>query len=169
MKYILLLGMLLLLAGCQQQNTGTLVMKLTDAPAGADITAATVTISNVQVHMAAADEEENATSDSWETVVSGPVTYDLLQLKDAAVVLGNETLKAGKYTQIRLTVDKAIVTVNGEEQELTIPSKTVKLVRPFTIVANETTTLTLDFDAMESIKQAGDKYVLQPTIKVTQE
>jgi len=62
------------------------------------------------------------------------------------------------------------VTIDGTEYDLTIPSKTVKLVKPFNIVENQTTTLTLDFIANESIKSAGkDKYVMNPTIKVIQE
>ncbi|MCK5300431.1 MAG: DUF4382 domain-containing protein, partial [Thermoplasmatales archaeon] len=36
--------------------------------------------------------------------------------------------------------------------------------------ANETTTLTLDFDVYESIHQTGsDKYIMNPTIKVIHE
>ncbi len=61
------------------------------------------------------------------------------------------------------------MTIDGVEHDLTIPSKTVKLVKPFNIVANQTTTLIMDFDATESIQSAGtDKYVMKPTIKVIQ-
>ena len=159
------------LSGCVQSNTGTLNMQITDAPAGLNIEKALVTISDVEVHLAGAGEDANATNETgWSTVVKGEKTFDLVKIKDVKEFLGSSELKAGKYTQVRLNVNKALVTINGTEHDLTIPSKTIKLVKPFDIVANQTTTLTLDFDANESVKSAGkDKYVMTPTIKVIQE
>jgi len=161
------------LSGCVQSQvgTGTLVMKITDAPTDLNITKALVTISNVEVHLAAANEDVNATNETgWFTVVKEEKTFDLIKIKDVKELLGNSELKAGKYTQVRLNVNKALVTIDGAEHVLTIPSKTVKLVKPFNIVENQTTTLTLDFDAKESIKSTGkDKYIMNPTIKVIQE
>ena len=69
-----------------------------------------------------------------------------------------------------MIVESALVTIDGIEYDLDIPSKKVKLISPFEIVANETTTLTLDFDVYESIHQTGsDKYIMNPTIKVIHE
>jgi hypothetical protein len=69
-----------------------------------------------------------------------------------------------------LVVERALVTIDGIEYDLHIPSKKVKLISPFEIVENETTTLTLDFDVYESIHQTGnDKYIMNPTIKVIHE
>ena len=66
--------------------------------------------------------------------------------------------------------DKALVTINGTEYNLTIPSKTIKLIKGFNIDVNKTTTLTLDFDAQKSIhSSAKDKYIMRPTIKVIQD
>lgn len=159
------------LSGCVQSDTGTLVMQITDVPADLNIEKALVTISDVDVHLAGANEDANATNETgWFTVVKEEKTFDLIKIKDVKELIGSSDLKAGKYTQIRLNVNKALVTIDGTEYDLTIPSKTVKLVKPFNIVANQTTKLTLDFDAKESIKSAGkDKYVMNPTIKVIQE
>ncbi len=67
-------------------------------------------------------------------------------------------------------MDKALVTIDGTEHDLKIPSKKIKLIKPFDITANQTTTITLDFDAQKSIHAAGkDKYIMRPTIKVIQE
>ncbi len=175
MKSNLLIAILVLgtvgLSGCVQSETGTLVMQMTDAPADLNIEKALVTISNVEVHLAGANEDVNATNETgWFTVVKEERTFDLVKIKDVKELIGKSDLKAGKYTQIRLNVNKALVTIDGTEYDLTIPSKTIKLVKPFNIVENQTTTLTLDFDAKESIKSAGkDKYVMNPTIKVIQE
>jgi len=54
--------------------------------------------------------------------------------------------------------------------DLEIPSKTVKLIKPFKIVDDQTTTLTLDFDVQKSVKTTGNnEYYFEPTIKVIQE
>ncbi len=152
-------------------GTGTLALKITDAPAGLNVSKALVTISAVQVHKAAAGAENDTNfTAGWLTVVEGPLTYDLIAIKDVKEVLGEKELDAGKYTQIRLSVDSAVVTIDGKESALETPSDKIKMIQPFTITSGETTTLTLDFDAAESIKASGkDEYKLQPVIKVIQE
>ena len=56
------------------------------------------------------------------------------------------------------------------DYDLDVPSDKLKLTKGFDIVEGETTTLTLDFDAKESIKESGkDGYKLNPTIKIIQE
>lgn len=166
-----LMALLILAVGCtQKENTGTLVMKITDAPSDLKIEKALITVSEVQVHKASENEVENSTDESgWSTVVIESKTYDLIQIKDVAVGLGNATLPAGKYTQVRLTLEKAIVTINGKDYDLTVPTDRVKLTKGFTIEANKTTTLTLDFNAQESIKVNGkNEYKLNPVIKIIQ-
>jgi len=97
-------------------------------------------------------------------------TFDLIQLIDVKEVFDIEELSAGWYTQIRLIVERALVTIDGVEYDLYIPSKKVKLISPFEIVSNETTTLTLDFDVYKSIHKTGnDKYIMNPTIKIIYE
>ena len=105
----------------------------------------------------------------YKPVVEESQTFDLIAIKDVKEFLGSVELDAGKYTQIRLNVDEATAIINGTEYNLTIPSKTIKLVKNFNLEANETTTLTLDFDAQKSIHSAGDKYTMKPTIKVIEE
>ncbi len=184
---IALLGILVMgAAGCPKAGeTGTLNMYITDAPADLNITKALVTVSMVQVHMAGVGEERsnetvnetemtesNETEDNkgWFTVVSEAQTFDLIQIKDVREFLGSTELEAGKYTQVRLSIDKALVTIDGIEYDLKVPSTKLKLVRNFDIVAGQNTTLTLDFDAQESIVKAGkENYTLKPTIKVLQE
>lgn len=185
---ILIVG-LIFVSGCTlpdgtTEGEGTLVMQITDRPADFVIDSAIVTISNVEVHKAefATESNENEGNDSgskeqnqgseagWYTVVEEAQTFDLIEIKDIKEFLGSTELGTGRYTQIRLNVDSATVTVGGVEHELEVPSESIKLTKSFNIEANETTTLTLDFEANESIHKTGsDKYILRPTIKVIQE
>ena len=75
---------------------------------------------------------------------------------NATEILGSEELSVGMYTQIRLYINDANVTIDGAVYDLDIPSKTIKLVRGFWILPDKTTTLTLDFDAKESVHKTGN-------------
>ena len=120
------------------------------------------------------DDDDDDSTAGWYTIVEEPQTFDLIALQDVTDVLGEGELTAGKYTQIRLTVEKAEVTINNsgeiEVHDLKIPSNKVKLIKSFWIYEDEATVLTLDFDVYESVHKAGkDKYIMRPTIKVIQE
>ncbi|KYK24774.1 hypothetical protein AYK25_01725 [Thermoplasmatales archaeon SM1-50] len=148
-----------------KEGTGSLVLKLTDAPPELNITEALVTISQVTVHYAGT----NDTNGSWITIVNETQTFDLIQLQNATEVLGGQTLAAGWYTQIRLSVDSALVTIDGTQYNLKIPSKKVKLITPFLVLDNQTLTLILDFDVQKSVHKTGSgTYIMNPTIKVIQ-
>ena len=70
----------------------------------------------------------------------------------------------------RDTLEKALVTIDGVQYDLEIPSKNVKIIKPWQINDGETLTLTLDFDVHESIHKTGnDKYIMKPVIKLIQE
>lgn len=171
-KYALcfLMVLVFLTACAPRSGTGTLVLKITDAPAALNIQKALVTISMVQVHKAGTEGNETAnvtTEAGWITVVAEPQTFDLIAIKDVKEFLGSKALEPGKYTQIRLSVQKALVTIDNKEYDLTVPSEKIKLIKPFTIVAGQNTTLVLDFDAQQSIGSSGSgKYNMRPTIKV---
>jgi len=150
-----------------EEGTGKLVMQLTDAP-GLNITEALVNISLVRVHYAGT--HQNDTNGTWVNISNETQTFDLIQLQNVTDVLGEVNLSAGWYTQIRLYVEKALVTIDGIQYDLKIPSKNVKLISPFLVQDNETLTLTLDFDVQKSVHKTGNnKYIMKPTIKVIQE
>ena len=120
-------------------------------------------------------EEEVDTSETvWYTIVNESQDFDLIALQNVTDILGEKELSIGKYTQIRLNVDQAEITINNsgeiEVYDMQIPSKTVKLVKAFWINENETTELTLDFDVYESVHQTGNnKFIMRPTIKIIEE
>jgi len=165
---------------------GTLIIAVKDAPKIKDdgtITRLLLTISEVSVQKAApnqmiaqSDEEVSATESEetdtagWITVMNETQTVDLLQFVNDSKELGQKTLDAGTYTQIRLTIDSGTITVDGTDYPLTVPSGVLKLNRGFVLVPNETRMLTLDFNAEKSVIRTGsDKYLLKPVIAVISE
>lgn len=117
------------------------------------------------------DDEGDESIAGWYTIVEESQEFDLIALQNVTDIIGEDSLSAGKYTQIRLTVEKAELTINNSDEidihEMMIPSGTVKLIKPFWINEDETTELTLDFDVYESVHQTGNnKFIMRPTIKV---
>jgi hypothetical protein len=164
---ILMIGCASFLSGCIQEKlgTGTIQFLITDKPGDLNITAAWINISTIQVH-----KSGNNSNAGWITIIEDGKDFDLIQLRNVTEFLGKENLTVGNYTQIRFNVNKANVTIDGDVYNLTIPSKTIKLIKPFNITEGVTTTLILDFDANESIHETGNnKYMFKPTIKVIQQ
>jgi len=119
------------------------------------------------------DEDDDNSTAGWYTIVNVSQTFDLISLQNVTDLLGEKNLSTGKYTQIRLIITEAIITINNsgkiEVHDLKIPSNKVKLIKPFLIYENEITVLILDFDVYESIHKTGkDKYIMRPMIKVIQ-
>jgi len=224
-KIVLLVALVVLVSGCIS-TTGTLVMKITDAPD--DIESLMITISQIEVHKAETTPPEPAsceeqcqalgygtgacreglenetlcleneldlndstfcapvkndtvttcccdTNTTFTEVQTGWIifsnesqTFDLIAIQNVEEILGQKALEPGKYTQIRLLVTSAIATINGTEYNVTVPSGKIKLIHPFDIIANQTTTLLLDFDAEKSLVERGktERYNLKPTIRI---
>jgi hypothetical protein len=147
-------------------NTGTIEVRVTDAPPEYDIATIDVTFSEVAVHTA------GDTGDGewiYITIVDG--TLDLLLLQDGVdALMATGSVTAGNYTQLRVIIDTITVTLNNDDEppEVILPSGVLKLVRPFTVEEGVTTTLLLDFIAAESIVVTGDgKVIFQPVVKLT--
>jgi len=157
---------------------GIIEIRVTDAPPKYTVTQIIVEISEdedeggVQVHRA--DGEGGGV---WETIdiLGGQNPFilypDLLGLEQ---VLAVGDMEAGKYTQIRMTVEMVEVTYleNGDGEaktvEATIPSGELKFVRPFDVVEGGTTTLIIDFDADKSVVFTGaDKVIFKPVVKLS--
>ncbi|KYK24780.1 hypothetical protein AYK25_01755 [Thermoplasmatales archaeon SM1-50] len=152
-------------SGCMKNETGVLVLQITDAFGDLNITHANVTISHVQVHKNV--EGVNNTTAYWFTVVNESQTFDLIEIMDVKEFLGRAELDIGIYTQIRLNIDSCVITVNGTEYMCRLPTESIKLVKQFELTTSETTTLTLDFDVNESVMQKGVyEFIFQPVIIV---
>ena len=132
---------------------GTIEVRVTDAPPK-DISKIMVTVKNIEVHKALAEQEkeqeqqsgsDNQTQEQeqqiqqgggeWITIVTDPEPFDLVELAKGGLekVLGEKEIAAGKYTQIRMEVISVVVTINGEDKTATVPSGDLKVVRPFDV------------------------------------
>ena len=187
-----LLGFLLaaVVAGCGLDGEGgtplgALSVSLTDAPAcGFD--AVNVTVDKVRVHQSSSANENE---EGWTTIaLLPPRKINLLDLNDpmqpnlALERLGETSLEAGQYNQVRLvlignnaaTPFANSVVLAGQpltnEIALDTPSAVqsgIKLVHSFTVAQGQRVDLLLDFDACKSIVKRGNgTYLLKPVIQV---
>ena len=147
----------------ENSNTGRLSILLTDAPA--DYDSVVITFSEISAHI----------DSDWVHVSVDTMNVDLLQWSNGNyTVLAENDIPAGKYTQVRLKIIKAILGRSGQVYELDVPSGAtsgLKLNHPFTISAGSSYELALDFNADKSIHSTGPKtnphgYKLKPVIRI---
>lgn len=166
------------LAACSSTDpsgSGSLQLTLVDAPVPiAGVEAIDVTFSSILIHKTSSAELDDA---RWivlldEQLSAAERTFNLLEyVNGAAAVLGTASLESGHYSQIRIIIESATITIDGVESDLTINSGTVsgiKLTHAFSIDANVITEIILDFDAGESVTEVPEgsgEYRLQPTIR----
>lgn len=169
---IIILGLLLTVSCSENDNpvetsngTGRIAIYLIDSPANFD--SIIICISRVEIHKSGIGD-----TSSW-TIINDSLRYfDLLELTNGATeVLGDTTLIAGKYTQIRLIIeDGSYVIDGGVKHDLIIPSGSqtgVKLNHSFDIENDKIYELLLDFDAERSIIVTDNgTYKLNPVIRV---
>lgn len=164
--------------GSSGNPSGSLRLALTDAPAcGFD--AVHVTVQKVRIHQSSSANENEA---GWTDIaLTPPKRINLLTLTNGVLEeLGQTSLAAGKYEQIRLvlaTNDTAnplanAVTPTGQtETALTTPSGQTsgwKLKANIDVAAGKLADVVLDFDACKSVVSAGNsgKYQLKPVVSV---
>lgn len=158
--------------------TGAVNVQMTDAPScGFDHVNVTVTQVRINSSSTAADNDSGWT----DITLATPQKIDLLALTNGAMAtLGQTTLPAGQYQQVRLVLaqnqgntlaNSVVVSGSGTEQPLSTPSATqsgLKIIRPFDVAANSTVDLVLDFNACKSVVQMGNgSYALKPVITAT--
>ena len=150
---------------------GTVVVYVTDAPPRDEVKSILVTASQIEIHKALAEQEQTQEGEGeWITldISDNTTTFDLLQIKGIEEFFATGQVEAGKYTQIRLTIDKVEVALGDKApQEATLPSRQLKLVRPFEVVPSENTVIVLDFEADKMVTVTGaGKIIVKPVVKL---
>lgn len=151
---------------------GELRVALTDAPGPFDQILVDVTALDVHSATAtdSAGDDAGSSSDGWTRVADVGQRIDLLTLQNGVqMALGSVMLPAGAYDQLRLIVSGGAVVAGGVSSPLTIPSGSetgVKVRYAFTLDADTTSTLTLDFDGAASIVDSGHGYLLRPVLSI---
>jgi hypothetical protein len=147
-------------------ETGQGQIKITMVDAPADYDQINIVVDRVEVHRSSSDS-----TSGWFVINNNSATYNLLTLRNgASVILGNNSLDAGSYTQIRLIIGTGSnIVVNGVTYPLEIPSgeqSGLKLNHAFVIESGLLYELILDFDAEHSIVLTGNgQYKLKPVIR----
>lgn len=148
-------------------DRGTIEVRVTDPPP-ADVSSAVVYLTNIAVHQVSDNGGE------WITIIEAPPSFDLMAVIVEEVVLGSEDVTAGKYTQIRMDVDRVeVVTTAGDNITAEVPSGKLKIVGPFNVGPGMTTVLTLDFDGEKSLVLPGkdiatgkERALFKPVVKL---
>lgn len=156
---------------------GTLSVAMTDAPScGYD--AVNVTVNKVRVHTSATATDTDA---GWADITLNPARkINLLNLTNGALEeLGQTSLSAGHYTQLRLVLDANAgtamansVVLSGTTTEISLDTPSavqsgLKLGHEFDVASGQRVDLVLDFNACKSIVTKGNgKYALKPVINV---
>lgn len=156
---------------------GIIEVRATDPPP-ADVSSAIVYLTEIEVHRTAGNvSSDNTTSDNatsedtggWITVIDVATSFDLMEVVNGVeAILGSANVTAGKYTQIRMTVERVeVITTDGDNFTAEVPSGKLKIVRPFEVGGGETTVLTLDFDGEKSLVVTGaGKFFFKPVVKL---
>lgn len=154
----------LLIAACGEDpaapaNPGQLAIRLTDAPAQ-DISSINVLITGLKVKRVGEPERDFA-------VDAG--TVDLLTLEDSSILLGSHAVEAGDYEYIMVELDEmhSSIVVGHLDMSLRIPSAKIKVLGGFEVADGGTTTVTLDFDARDSVQELGNgAWLMTPIIVI---
>lgn len=163
---LIMLMSTLMFTNCQKQrNTGSMTVKMTDAPG--DYQEVNVDVIAVEVHY----EDEDGLG--WVALNINPGIYDLLELQnDVTVVLADEDeIPVGHVTQIRLILgDDNTVKVDDIFYKLALSSQDktgLKLNVDAKVKRWKDLEIVIDFDAGASIVLEGNgTYRLKPVLKV---
>jgi hypothetical protein len=170
-----LIGLAAMAAGCSKHTngvgTGTVEMRITDAPAG--IPAVRLAVREISVNRGTREGPEG----SWEVLRadSDSSVIDLLALRNGVFAgLGMATVAAGHYSQIRLKLGPgSTVTVDGVTSPLVVSSGTqsgFKIIGDFDVPDGGGVVLLLDFDAAKSVHSTGNgTWMLQPVARLLEQ
>ena len=143
-------------------NTGTLIVKLTDAPA--NVTHLNVTITSVSVQRVENDAETWVGLDFVGDVSNVP--FDLLTLENVTEDLSEEEIDSGNYTKIRLGIGAANVTyAEGGWDPINVPSGKIDVIVHFEIESGGYTTVLIDMNLEWVAISESDN--LRPVLKAT--
>lgn len=167
-KLLAFTALILVFASCSKdKGSGTLSVRLTDAPA--DYEEVLIDVQELKINVSDNSNEESG----WQNltlITTGQI--DLLELANSNdILLSEEELPAGKISQMRLVLgSNNKIKVAGEYHDLDTPSAQqsgLKFNIHATIEEGVTYRMWLDFDVAKSIVEKGNgSYSLKPTIKV---
>jgi Domain of unknown function (DUF4382) len=175
LRSLLAFGGLALILSCNGGSshtggTGTVQVHLTDAPIDlSTVQSVTVTITGVIVYRGSDAMMPQVDDGGSIALVTHPETFDLLTLTGGATtLLASGEVPAGSYQRIRLEISSATLTYkDGTEAPLKIDSNKVDIPISFHVAVDQTSNMTLDFDAAASVQvndTASGTLILRPVV-----
>lgn len=141
------------------EETGVLVLRITDAPPFTKPESLNITIDSIMIHRKGGGNETWVTFDLNENK-----TFDLVELENVTDLIGANELPVGNYTMIKMHVSNAIADFKEEKDvELKVPSDHIKIPIRFTIESDETTIILIDI-SYDSVAVSAH-YNLRPVVK----
>src|SRR5262245_22263919 len=166
-----------LLTACSESSgsgsgMGTVQVRMTDAPIDlTEVQSVMVTIDGVILYPSGDDNGDMPQVNAGGAVplLTHPGTFDLLTLTGGATtLLASGEAPAGRYQRIRLEVSKAeLIFKDTTVEPLKLESGKVDVPIAFDLGADQTQTMTLDFDAGASVQvneTGSDKFILRPVV-----
>lgn len=159
--------------GCSDNSTspsdqnGSVKINMTDSPA--DFDGVFIVVSKVEVN---ANANAANSDEGWITLNSTERTYNLMSLRNGVnVTIADTALAAGTYGEVRLVMGSgSYVMVGGVKFNLNVSSNLqtgIIVSHQFTVNANASANLTLDFDVNRSIIVNGtSSFTLRPSIRI---
>ena len=132
--------------------TGSVEVRLMASPTAAEVTAADVTISSVEIYLAS----------GWSKMNMGNTnTVDLKQVVGSEQTIATTTnLNPGTYTQIRMTITRVDVTLQGNQpKKASLSYSKLTFVQNFTVTAKNTTVLVINFNPIGSIDDTNKNQI----------
>ena len=142
-------------------NTGTLIIKLTDAPV--DLKHLNITIDSVSAH--------KVEGDAWVDLafVKGvsEFYFDLLELEDVTRDLSISEVPTGNYTMIKMHIKTCNATYKSGviEPEIKVPSGDIRVIIQFGVKKQQTTTILIDM--LPDWVALSHSRQLRPVLKAT--
>ena len=166
---LVLSGLLLFALACNGSSSptaaagGTLRVTMKDAPTD-ELSAVNVYITGLTVKAAGMPVQTLPL-----TVNPNPV--DLMSIVNDPTQLAAANVDPGDYEFIQIELDADLSSVTpiggGADLPVVIPSTEIKILGGFTVDANHETTVTLDFNADQSLVKRGDgTWLLKPVIAI---
>jgi uncharacterized protein DUF4382 len=147
-----------------------LALTLSDPPPttySSNITAIYVTLTAIEIHAA------NAGNDSgWQTMATS-VTVNLMTVLSTSQLLNTAQLSPGRYTELRFSATRAVITINGVNKTYAIPSGNQTGIKVpvtgggFHIYGGETITVQLDLSFKNSEIMNNPTMTLTPVATAT--
>jgi hypothetical protein len=148
----------------KKENLGSITVTLTNTSKVSFVKEFVIKIRKIEVYLESSDKAVN----KWETLdMPLPISVNLAQLSGGGVAnITLTNLSFGKYKEIRLYVENAVLVMNGKTQKLGIEGKDsiIRVNKDFEIAKNKNTNLVLDFNAEKSYIESNQRFLLKPFV-----